>query len=337
VPAARQTAARSSPARPAASDSVLRQIFVLSRRHLDLIRHDIRTLVVLLVLVPFISLLFAAVSAREDLVGLRLDQTQIRAELKEELRGAPKDARADYLPAPIAARLITMLTLALAQAGTFGAAYEIVKERAIYKRERAVNLKVSSYVLSKALVLGMFAVVQVLSAMFILSLRIDMNATPIFESLGAAQIEMGVTLLLAVVASIMLGLFISAVVPTADVVMYVILGQLFTQIILTGTLFPLPDSPVSRAAVSRWAVDAIGSTVGVREMNEQSEACRVIELPGGTGTEIACNEAAVSDKDLALNYQHDRRHLLTMWAGLGGHILFWGLLTTIVQATKKIE
>ncbi len=71
--------------------------------------------------------------------------------------------------------LVTMLALALTQGGTFAAAYEIVKERGIFRRERAVNLSVVAYVFSKVLVLGFFGLFQVASVLFIVGLVVDMD------------------------------------------------------------------------------------------------------------------------------------------------------------------
>ena len=138
-------------------------------------------------------------------------------ELTEE---AVNDISEDYLPASTAQQLIVMFGLALTQAGTFGASYEIVKERAIFRRERAVNLRVWSYVIAKAVVLGLFAVIQVASVLLILSLKVDMSFDPVFDIFPTGGMELFATLLLAVFASIMFGLFISAIVPSPDVVLY---------------------------------------------------------------------------------------------------------------------
>ncbi|MEW6364777.1 MAG: FHA domain-containing protein [Acidobacteriota bacterium] len=336
-------AAAQAPAEPApkpvgrARDSVLRQIWVLARRQFDLIRHDWRTLFVLLAMMPIIAGMFAAVSGPSDLVGTQLNASEIDEELKADVKGAAVGETAEFVPAPTAIKLITMLCLALTQAGTFGAAYEIVKERAIFKRERAVNLRVLSYLSSKVMVLGAFAVLQVACALVILGLRVDFSFSPILDALPNASFELFVTLLLAVLASIAFGLFISAVVPTADIVLYVILIQLFVQIILAGTLFPLPDNPASRLMISRWSIDAVGATVGIRELNDQSRVCRVIEVPETKETITNCSAAAISEKDLSLPYTHTREHLLTCWGALLAQALAWGLLTMIVQARKKID
>lgn len=336
-------AAAPATSRPSAPrDSSLRQIFILIRRQLDLIRHNPATLFILLLMMPIIAALFMAVSNEGDLVGKYATAVAADAALTAELVGEDVGAKANYTPAATAQQLVTMLGLALTQAGTFGAAYEIVKERAIFKRERAVNLRVGAYVAAKLAVLGLFAIVQVVSALLILSIKVDLGFAPVFDFFPSGAWELFVTLLLAVLASITFGLFISAVVPGSDVVMYIILVQLFTQIILSGALFPLPDSAVgdlvSKAVISHWTMDAMGSSVGMVELDNTSRACAVVEIPneaGGMTREVRCEGAAIGD--LSLDYLHDPEHLRNTWIALLVQMLVWGSLTTLVQARRKTE
>lgn len=318
-----------------ARDSTLRQIGILARRQFDLIRHDVRTLFILLLMMPVIALLFMMVSDKEDLTGKQLTPAQIEAELEAELEGAKMGEKVDYMPEPTATQLITMLGLAITQAGTFGAAYEIVKERAIFKRERAINLRVAAYILAKVLVLSSFAVIQVASVLLVLGLKVDLGFDPAFDIFPIGALELFVTLLFAVLASIMLGLFISAVVPSADVVLYVILIQLFVQIILSGTLFPLPDNPASKLVISQWTMNAIGSTVDLQKLNEESLVCQVVPVAGAE--KVICESAARDAEDLGLDYEHSTEHVLSCWGALLAQAIVWGGATTLVQARKKTE
>lgn len=348
--ASRQSARPAAQAAPRKTrDSALRQIFILARRQFDLIRHDLRTLFILLLMMPLIGFLFMMVGKDNALVGENVTEDSLKQDLLIQLNvDAEEDLTTDhvgesirYAPLENASTLITMLGLALTQAGTFGAAYEIVKEQAIFKRERAVNLKVGAYVLSKVVVLGAFAVIQVTSVLIIVGFKVDMDFDPVFEIFGLGGLEWFVTLLIAVLASVMLGLFVSAIVPTLDVVLYIILIQLFTQIILSGALFPL-DTPISKLMISHWTMDAMGSSVDVPGLNEDSLVCSVYEqqVPAPDGTVqtqrgINCDSAAQDPEDLDLDYEHSEEHLLLTWGALIGQAFFWGLLTLIVQVRKK--
>jgi ABC-type multidrug transport system ATPase subunit/pSer/pThr/pTyr-binding forkhead associated (FHA) protein len=318
-------------------DSALRQLVLLARRQFDLIRRDVRTLFILLLMMPLIGMLFMAVSNEEDLVGWEMSTERVDERLADDLVNAERGDTAAYTPAKTANTLVMMFGLALTQAGTFGAAYEIVKERPIFKREKSVNLKVTPYVLSKVLVLALFAVIQVASVLLVLGLRVDLGFDPIFDFFPFGAMELFVTLLLAVLASIMLGLFISAVVPTADVVLYVILVQLFVQIILAGPMFPIGDNPASKMVISHWTIDAMGSTVDIPALNEEGRRC-VYDINPQTGNEeVMCNEAPLETKDLGLEYEHSEEHLLTAWGALLGQTVLWGIATVIVQKRAKID
>jgi ABC transport system ATP-binding/permease protein len=331
-------------------DSALRQLFILARRQFDLIRYDLRTLFILLVMMPLIAILFMAVSDTDALVGRRVTPQSLAQELLERL-GAQSEGdltagdvgeSVEYLPLRKANTLVTMLSLALTQAGTFGAAYEIVKERAIFRREKSVNLRVGAYVLSKALVLGSFAIIQVASVLIVLSFKLDMHFSAIMPIFPTGGIELFVTLLIAVVASIMFGLFISAVVPTPDVVLYVVLVQLFVQIVLSGTMFPLRNNPASSLVTSYWTMDAMGAIIDVERLNADSLICTVVEQrsvtpegASGAQRQILCQSAARDELDLP--YEHTEAHLLTTWMALGSQAVFWGLATMLVQSRVKTD
>jgi ABC-type multidrug transport system ATPase subunit len=357
TPQAAPSAQRVQPQK--ARDSAFRQLFLLARRQFDLIRHDMRTLFILLLMMPLIAGLFAIVSHEDDLTGWQLSLPRVEDRLltdlqkeigvydEEDLTAAHSGENKSYTPAPDASSLIMMLGLALTQAGTFGAAFEMVKERPIFRRERAVSLKVGAYVLSKVLVLSAFAVIQVASSLLILSLAVDMGFDPVFDFFPNGSAEMFVTLFLAVVASIMLGLFISAIVPSSDVVLYIILIQLFVQIILSGSnLFPLPDSGIttliSKGVISHWTMKGMGSSVGMEDLNEESMVCQVGErtliLPDGneeTRYGFGCESGG--KVELSMDYEHSEEHLATTWFALAAQIVFWSAFTVIVQARQKSD
>ncbi len=319
-------------------DSFLRQTGILARRQFDLIRFDWRTLFILLLMLPMLGMLFAMVSKEDDFVGRPGTIAQIDAALTEELEedGLEVDEKVDYLPMVNAQLLVTMVALALTQGGTFGAAYEIVKERAIFKREKAVNLKATSYVLSKLFVLGLFALFQV--ALFLLAIGFVVDFGFNGAVIHSGFLELYISLTLAVVASIAFGLFISAIVPSQDVVLYAILAQLFVQIVLSGTMFPLDNSAASLISPGYWATVSAGSTIDIPILNEKSRVCSVNEIPnmqtGAKEIKVICNEAV---QEVTVDYEHSEEFVLYTWIGMFAHILIWTVLTIFVQARKKVE
>jgi len=247
-----------------------------------------------------------------------------------------ENASASYLPSTTGDTLVSMLSLAITQGGTFAAAYEIVKEGAIFKRERAVNLRVGSYVLSKVLILSMFGVVQVISVVLLLSIKLDLNLHSVF-GFSDGPLELMVTLFLAILTSIMFGLFISAAVSNQDIVIYIILAQLFAQIILAGTLFPMENSPVMRATVAYWTIDSMGSLVDIDRMNNEGIGCGIEELDPGPDGEawkiLGCDP--IDERKLGIEYEHTDDHVFSTWVGLVVHSMVWGGLTFVLLYRKK--
>ena len=96
---------------------------------------------ILLLMMPIIALLFMMVSGQYDITGRPQTRDEIAADLTRDIEEqiaqleadgelteeAVNDISEDYLPASTAQQLIVMFGLALTQAGTFGASYEIVK------------------------------------------------------------------------------------------------------------------------------------------------------------------------------------------------------------------
>jgi ABC-type multidrug transport system ATPase subunit/pSer/pThr/pTyr-binding forkhead associated (FHA) protein len=241
-----------------------------------------------------------------------------------------------YMPAVSGETLVSMLGLAITQGGTFAAAYEIVKERAIFKRERAVNLRVSSYVLSKVLVLAGFGVIQVISVVLLLSIKIDMGLDSVFGILDGPW-ELMITLFFSILASIMFGLFISAAVTNRDIVIYIILAQLFAQIILSGTMFPMGESPVMRATIANWAMDSMGSVADMEGLNNEVVGCGISEQDLGPdlGESLIVGCEPKPPRDLDLSYEASEEHVFLTWVGLLAHTVIWGGLTFLVLLRKR--
>ena len=259
--------------------SPLRQFGVLARRYFELIRRDAFSLVILLAVMPIIGMLLLIMTERHDLTGLPPDQAQ--TEIQEEISEAKMEQdpdladeqfQASYQVVGSAQKLLFMLALAVNLLGIFAAAYEIIKEEAIYQRERMVNLKIPPYLLSKVMVLGLFALVQCLLLLLVVGLKVDYPGDGVFLP---AFVEMYITLFLAILASISMGLLISAVVRNQNTVIYVILLVLFVQILFAGAIFKLPSAakPISYLTTTRWTLEALGSTVDMDMLSDKGATC----------------------------------------------------------------
>ena len=137
--------------------------------------------------------------------------------------------------------------------GTSNAAREIVTERAIYLRERMVNLRLLNYVLSKYLLLGFFCILQCSMLLGIVFFTLGFNGGPI-----AFLIELGNLVALAMNATA-LGLCVSTIVASAEAAMALTPIALIPQVILGGLMVPMTTNPTLRPLMflmpSRWGFE----------------------------------------------------------------------------------
>jgi ABC-type multidrug transport system ATPase subunit/pSer/pThr/pTyr-binding forkhead associated (FHA) protein len=320
-----------NPGRAAASTSpgpahtspgmLLRQFLILARRYFELILRDRMSLIVLLAVMPCIGLLLLLIGQRCDLIG----------ETADEIARQVAD-RGSYRVVARAQTLLLMMSLAAVLLGLFGASYEIIREWAIYRRERMVNLAIGPYVLSKVMVLMGFALVQCLALLAVLSLKVELPERGI---LLAAPLEMYVTLLLATLTSVALGLLISALVRSQNMVIYVILVILFVQIIFAGVLFDLPKAttPLSYLTVTRWTMEALGSTADMEALKSLGKS--EVILPADPALGLPEQRHEIPDKfELKLDYTHTKGHLLSRWAILLAFAGLWLGLTGVTLRSR---
>ncbi len=163
-----------------------------------------------------------------------------------------------------------------------------------------------------------------------------------------AAIEMYVTLFLATLANICLGLFISAIVRSSGVVVYIILIVLFCQIIFAGTIFnlPAPLKPLSYFTTTRWTLEALGSSIDMEALKEKESACiEFEEYWKRTALEIAedavppCREGQVKQEieyEFNVFYERSVSHLLFRWLVLIEFAMILGGFTYVAQKRKDL-
>jgi ABC-type multidrug transport system ATPase subunit/pSer/pThr/pTyr-binding forkhead associated (FHA) protein len=136
-------------------------------------------------------------------------------------------------PADRAFRSVNLMFLLAVTSFWFGcnnAAKEIVKERAIYARERDFNVRVGSYYCSKLLLLTLFSAAQAL----VLAGVARAWCHPPGPFVGQCLLLAGLA-----AAGVTLGLAISAASPTEEMAITLIPVAVVPQIILSGVIAPL--------------------------------------------------------------------------------------------------
>ncbi|NSW53886.1 MAG: FHA domain-containing protein [Anaerolineae bacterium] len=154
--------------------------------------------------------------------------------------------------------------------GYMGSIQELVKEQAIYKRERAVGLKILPYIMSKVWVGAALGLYQ---AFFILVFTL-LLAQPVINNL-VGYVVLYITLWLVIFCSFILGLLISAVANNPNTAQLIMIATFVPQILLAGVLQPLHliigGETMSVAVVARWGFENFVNATGMGDplVNDQ--------------------------------------------------------------------
>lgn len=213
--------------------SGLRQFMILSARNIKILTRDKFGLALMLATAPIVSML-------DVILSVLLGRNPL-----------------DFSTGLFANVMITLFLLTVygVMVGGISQMREIVKEAEVYKRERLVNLKILPYVLSKVWVAGLLALYQAAAYTIVHYLAFEVPG-------GASEfIQIYITLTLATLAGMMLGLFASALAPNANSAPLLVIILMLPQIVLGGALIPLP-SFVSAPTSTRWAFEALMSISG---------------------------------------------------------------------------
>jgi ABC-type multidrug transport system ATPase subunit/pSer/pThr/pTyr-binding forkhead associated (FHA) protein len=150
---------------------------------------------------------------------------------------------------------IFFLIVAAVWFGTSNAAREIVSERAIYMRERMVNLRLFQYVFSKFLLLSLFCVIQCTVLLAIVFFALGYNGGP-----RAFLISLG-TLVVTSMNSVGVGLLLSALVTSSEAAMALTPIALIPQVVLGGLMVPMTTNPLLQWPMylmpARWGFQGV--------------------------------------------------------------------------------
>ncbi|TJZ51213.1 FHA domain-containing protein [Streptomyces piniterrae] len=168
-----------------------------------------------------------------------------------------------------ASTIMLILAVGMCFSGAANSVRELIKERVIYERERATGLSRSAYLMSKVIVLG---VVTAFQGGIIAAIGFSTRNMPseglVVEKMPA--IELAVAIIALGFTSMMFGLIISALVKTAEKTMPLLVMFAIVQVVFTGVLFQLFDTPgvaqVAWLMPSRWAVAAMGATADMNTL-----------------------------------------------------------------------
>jgi len=164
--------------------------------------------------------------------------------------------------------VLDILAIGACFIGTLNAVREIVKERSIYTRERAAGLSAGAYLWSKLLVLGVLSALQ---AVLMTVIGLIGRPVPAHGSLiSNSMVELVLAMALLAIASMTIGLLISAVVRTSETTLVLLFISVMLQIVLTGGVIPITGKAgveqLAWISPSRWGFGAVASTASLNDL-----------------------------------------------------------------------
>lgn len=170
--------------------------------------------------------------------------------------------------------LLSFLVIGACFMGISLSVRDLVGERTIFLRERAVGLSASSYLSAKILVFSLAAVYQVAVMLAIVLVGKNGPREGVVIPSGAAELFVDITLL--AVSSVVLGLLISSLVKSNEQMMAVLVLAIIVQLVMMGSFIPVTGRPgleqVSWLFPARWGFASGASTVDLSTLFVKAEA-----------------------------------------------------------------
>lgn len=138
--------------------------------------------------------------------------------------------------------VLTVLMLGAAAMGLVNSCREIVRELAVYRRERTVGLSLVAYLASKFAVFGTLALAQ---SVVLVAIVVSLQDGPRHSVLLSPPIlELTVLVFLTALAAVAMGLAVSAWVSTDSAALVLIPVLLIAQLVLSDSMISVDDKPV---------------------------------------------------------------------------------------------
>jgi ABC transport system ATP-binding/permease protein len=188
------------------------------------------------------------------------------------------------------AQLLFLLVTVSLWFGSISSCRELVKERPLAAREAAVGVRLSSYLFSKAVVLGLVTGLQTLCLTLIVVI-----ARPLHEPVDRVALDMFI-LLLTTWSGVGMGLIVSACVSSEDQATSFVPLLLIPQLLFSGSLVAVHQMGIvlqvlSKGIVGQWAFSALGNGIDMNQRIHDDPVFRTVSQYGtkffGTPVELS--------------------------------------------------
>ncbi|MFM8600280.1 MAG: ATP-binding cassette domain-containing protein [Mycobacterium sp.] len=161
-------------------------------------------------------------------------------------------------------QILVLLNVGAIFMGTALTIRDLIGERAIFRREQAVGLSTTAYLLAKVCVYTVFAIAQ---SAIVTAIVLWGKGSPTqgAVALGNPALELFASIAATCIASANLGLLLSAIAKTSEQIMPLLVVAIMSQLVFSGGMIPVTDRLVldqmSWLTPARWGFAASASTV----------------------------------------------------------------------------
>jgi ABC-type multidrug transport system ATPase subunit/pSer/pThr/pTyr-binding forkhead associated (FHA) protein len=317
------------------------QFGLLLSRYFKIKIRDVGGTAIMLLQAPIIGLLLALVfGGQKDAIPYWcLGALQELARKSGGLGEGMSDMLRTMQSTPDHAGAIFFLVVAAVWFGTSNAAREIVSERAIYQRERMVNLRLFNYVFSKFLLLSVFCVIQCTILLAIVFFALGFNG-----GLPAFGISLG-TMIATAMNSVAVGLLLSALVTSSEAAMALTPIALIPQVVLGGLMVPMTTNPLLEWPMylmpARWGFQGV---VAQERLAIAADPAWIIDLKRPdttsvdnfvTGGKFRCAEAQIASLDFNGAWGFTNYHVTWLPPAVLGGMMLVTLLIILVLLKRR--
>ena len=169
--------------------------------------------------------------------------------------------------------ILILLNIGAVFMGTALTVRDLVGERMIFQRERAVGLSASAYLMAKVLVFSAAALIE--TAVMVVIMTIGKGAPShggvlLGHSVAAGVVELWLTLALTAITSAMLGLALSSLARSTEQVLPMLVVVIMISMVMAGGLIPVTGrlllDQTSWLVPARWGFAAAASTVDLNNV-----------------------------------------------------------------------
>lgn len=255
------------------------QLGLLLSRYLKIKLRDVSGFIIMIAQAPIIGILLAVVfgGQKDSIPYWCIGALQELSKKMQNGAGSTGDLLAGMSTTRDNSGAAFFLVVAAVWFGTSNSAREIVSERAIYVRERMVNLKLLNYVLSKYLLLCVFCIIQCGMLLLIVFFSLGFNG-----GISAFFIEFANLVAVALLACAM-GLLLSTVVTSSEAAQALTPIALIPQVVLGGLMVPMTTNDLLKWPMylvpARWGFQGL---IAQEQMAVANNKAWVIDLKNPT-------------------------------------------------------